>query len=106
MTNGRIYSAAELKAMGVIDEVCARGEGVRAVRNYITSHARNRRARLMVQRGRHRLAPLDYAELAKVVDEWADLAMELGAAELRVMDMLIRMQAGGSRLQGAAAQGT
>lgn len=106
MTNGRIYSAAELKAMGVIDEVCARGEGERAVRSYITSHARNRRARLMVQRSRHRLAPLDYAELAKVVDEWADLAMELGAAELRVMDMLIRMQAGGSRMQGAAAQGT
>lgn len=102
MTDARIYTAAELKDMGVIDEVCARGAGVQTTRDYIANHVKNRRPRMMVQRSRHRLAPLDYAELTQVVNEWSDLAMDLGAAELRVMDMLIRMQTGVRKLEAGA----
>ena len=94
MTNGRVYSAPELKEIGVIDEVCARGEGDLAVEKFIAAHAKYRTARMMVQNSRHRTAPLDYAELLRVVDDWVETAMELGAQELRVMEMLIRMQAG------------
>ena len=94
MTNARIYTAPELKAMGIVDEICPRGEGNLAVTKFISNHAKRRVPRLMVQRSRHRLAPLDYAELLTVVDEWVEVAMGLGAAELRVMDMLIMMQNG------------
>ncbi|MDB5776225.1 MAG: hypothetical protein JWP38_2358 [Herbaspirillum sp.] len=97
MTNARIYSAAELKEMGVIDEICPRGEGNLAVTKFISNHAKRRVPRLMVQRSRHRIAPLDYAELLTVVDEWVEVAMALPAAELRMMDMLIMMQAGGRK---------
>ncbi|HWZ47639.1 MAG TPA: crotonase/enoyl-CoA hydratase family protein [Herbaspirillum sp.] len=94
MTNARIYCAAELKEMGVIDEICPSGEGNLAVTKFISNHAKRRVPRLMIQRSRHRIAPLDYAELLAVVNEWVDVAMALPAAELRVMDMLIMMQAG------------
>ncbi|MFD2271570.1 crotonase/enoyl-CoA hydratase family protein [Undibacterium arcticum] len=94
MTNARIYSAVELKEMGVVDEICPRGDGNLAVTKFISHHAKRRVPRLMVQRSRHRIAPLDYAELLAVVDEWVEVAMGLPAAELRVMDMLIMMQAG------------
>jgi DSF synthase len=90
--DGRIHTAQALKDMGVIDEVCARGEGEVAVEKFIAQHARQREARLMLQRGRHRLAPLDRAELHRVVDEWTALAMNLGTQELRVMEMLFKMQ--------------
>jgi DSF synthase len=92
MTNGKIYSAPELKAMGVVDELCPRGQGAIAVENFIAAHARHRLARLTLQRGRHRLAPLNYLELRTVVDEWVEAAMVLGEDDLRVMDMLVRMQ--------------
>lgn len=92
--DGRIYTAATLKEMGVVDEICATGEGERAVEKLIASHARQRTARLMLQRSRHRIASLDRKELHTVVDEWTDTAMGLGSHELRVMEMLFRMQRG------------
>jgi len=92
MTNGKMYAASELKSMGVIDEICAKGDGIVAVEKFIAEHSRHRIARLMLQRSRHRLAALNYEELRVVVEEWAETAMNLSAPHLRVMDMLIDMQ--------------
>lgn len=94
MTNARIYSAAELKEIGVIDEICARGDGNLAAEKFIAAHAKRRNARVMLRRARHRLDPLDYSEMLTVVDDWVDLALKLSEEELRVMDMLIMMQNG------------
>ena len=94
LSDGKIYTAAALKAMGVIDEVCARGEGRMAAERFIAAHAQQRSPRLMLQRARRRMAPLDIDELHRVVDEWTTLAMALEAPQLRVMEMLSRMQRG------------
>jgi DSF synthase len=92
MTDGKIYSAAELKEMGIVDELCPKGQGAVTVEKFISTHHRHRAARMALQRGRHRLAPLNYEELRTVVDEWVQAAMALGETDLRVMDMLIQMQ--------------
>jgi len=92
MTNGKIYSAIELKERGIVDEICARGQGAVAVEKFIASHARHHAARLMLQRSRYRVAPLSYEELRTVVDEWVETAMQLGEDDLRVMEMLIKLQ--------------
>jgi DSF synthase len=97
LTNARIYSASELKDMGVIDEICERGDGNFAVEKFIATHTKRRTARLMLQRARHRLAPLDYSEMLTVVDEWVEVALGLSEEELRVMDMLIMMQHGAQK---------
>ncbi|MFH1603151.1 MAG: crotonase/enoyl-CoA hydratase family protein [Pseudomonadota bacterium] len=92
MIDGRIYSAAELKEKGIIDEICPRGDGTLAANRFIANHGKHRDARLALQRARHRLAPLDYRELLAVVEEWVEAAMNLTDADLKVMDMLIRLQ--------------
>lgn len=94
MTNGRIYTAQELLDLGVIDAICPKGNGEAAVERFIAEHARHGAARKMLQRSRHRLAPLDYAELHTVVEEWVEVAMKLGGDELKAMHMLSRMQRG------------
>ncbi|MGI4846537.1 MAG: enoyl-CoA hydratase-related protein, partial [Janthinobacterium lividum] len=94
MTNGKIYSARELLDMGLVDALCARGDGEAEVARFIGQHARRRAARQSVERSRKRLAPLDHGELALVVDDWVDLAIALDPDALRVMDMLILMQDG------------
>jgi DSF synthase len=94
MTNKKIYTARELLEMGVIDEVCATGRGEVAVEKFIAAHAQRRTARMALQRARNRMAPLDYAELSQVVDEWVEAAMQLTPEELRAMDMLVMMQRG------------
>ena len=94
MTSGKVYSAYELHAMGLVDEVCDRGEGVAAVERYIARHANRRAARLSVRRAAERTCPLDRHELQQVVEDWVELALRLTPEELRVMDMLISMQTG------------
>lgn len=97
MTSAKVYSAYELHAMGLVDEVCGRGEGVAAVEKYIARHTSRRAARLSVRRAVERTCPLDVAELLQVVEDWVELAMKLTPGELRVLDMLISMQYGSAR---------
>jgi DSF synthase len=92
MSNGKIYSAKELHAMGVIDEICPEGRGSATVERFMAEHRKHWLARLALQRGRQRLSPLNYEELRTVVNEWVEIAMSLGETDLRVMDMLIKMQ--------------
>lgn len=92
MIDGRIYTAAELKAKGVVDEVCPRGDGNLAVNRFIAGHDKHRHARLTLQRARHRMVPLEYRELLVVVEEWVEAAMNLPERDLNAMDMLIRLQ--------------
>jgi len=95
MTNGRIYGAAELHDLGVVDELCPRGTGLGAVHKFIKKHARHGSARLAIQRSRYRLAPLDYADLRAVVDDWVDAAMSMKQSDLAIMEQLLRMQQAG-----------
>lgn len=104
MSSTRIYSAPELKEMGIVDEICPRGDGNLAVTAFISDHAKRRIPRLMLQRSRHRIAPLDYAELLAVVNEWVAVAMRLGPSELRAMDVLIMMQAGVKKMQTGSSR--
>jgi DSF synthase len=97
MTSGKVYTAYELHAMGLVDEVCGRGEGVATVERYIARHASRRAARLSVRRAVERTCPLDLRELQQVVEDWVELALRLTPEELRVMDMLISMQYGSNR---------
>lgn len=92
MTNKRIYSAAELYEMGIVDELCADGKGERAVERYVTEHSRRQKALLKVQASRYRTAPFNYDEGVRVVEDWVETAMSLSAEEIRTMEMLILMQ--------------
>jgi DSF synthase len=92
MTESKIYTAQELKDMGIIDVVCKKGEGQRAVEDYIANHSKRLNARLKIQASRHRISPLDYSEGMRIVNDWVDLAMHLSPDERRTLDMLILMQ--------------
>ncbi len=91
-TSGRLYSAAELKELGVVDVVCESGTGQSAASTFILEHSRRRKSRRALRQARRRMDPLDYGELAAVVTDWVDTAMQLSENELRVLDTLVRMQ--------------
>lgn len=96
LTSGRLYSAAELLDMGVIDEVCPRGAGVEAVQAHIASHARRRAAYCLVHDALERMAPPDLKDMARMAEDWVELALGLSDAHLHVMDLLIGLQSGRS----------
>lgn len=92
MTESKIYTAQELYEMGIVDVVCKKGEGQRAVEDYIANHSKRLNARLKIQASRHRIAPLDYNEGMRIVNDWVELAMHLPPDARRTLDMLILMQ--------------
>jgi DSF synthase len=92
MTNKKIYSAVELYDMGLVDQLCGRGEGELAVERFIAQHSSRQKARLKVQQSRYRHSPLDRAEGRRIVEDWVETAMQLSPEEIRTMEMLILMQ--------------
>lgn len=93
MTDGKLHSAMNLHAQGIVDELCPSGEGVPAVQAFIAGHRRRYNARMALQRAEARMGALDMAELRLVADEWVATAMALSSEERRVLNTLVRMQA-------------
>jgi DSF synthase len=90
--SGRIYSAAELFEMGVVDVLAEDGQGVEAAQDYIARHHRKFNAHLGTYRARRRVNSVTLEELFDVVDIWAETAINLTAADLRKMDRLCAAQ--------------
>jgi DSF synthase len=94
MTQKKVYTARQLLELGLVDEVCATGEGEMAVEKFIEQHAKRRKARLKIQQSRHRHSALNYEEGLQVVEDWVETAMCLDQDEIRSLEMLILMQEG------------
>ncbi len=90
--SGRIYTAEELYEMGVVDVLAEDGAGELAVREYIARHSRSFNAQLATYRARRRVNPVALEELIRVVDLWAEAALNLTSADLRKMDRLCAAQ--------------
>jgi DSF synthase len=90
--SGKIYSAAELHKMGVVDVVATDGHGESAVRNWIAKNAKRRNGLQAVHRARQFIHPVTREELDGIVGLWVDAAMRLGERDLKMMGRLVRAQ--------------
>jgi len=101
--SGRIHTAEELHAMGVVDVLAEDGEGEVTAREYIARHSRKHNAHYAMLRARRRVNPVTLEELRDVVEMWADAAMNLTEADLKKMGRLVAAQE--RRLQSIASPG-
>lgn len=92
IADGRMYGAGDLFDMGLIDILCADGEGEAAVRAYVARTGRRHGQVLAMNRVRNRVNPVPYSELKDVTDIWVDTAMALDASDLRRMQRLVSAQ--------------
>jgi len=90
--SGKVYSASELKELGVVDVVVPDGEGHHAVHAYIDRHRRRFTAHQALYKVRRRFSPVSYQELTDIVTIWVDAALELDPINLRKMERLARSQ--------------
>jgi len=103
--DGRLYDAAELHEMGVVDILAEDGEGEKAVYEYMAQHSRRRNAFQAVLKARQRVHPITLEELTDIADLWVDAAMRLETKDIRLMERLVRAQdkiAAGTPLRDAA----
>src|SRR5690606_1693413 len=92
MLNGVMYSSDELHAMGIVDVLVPKGEGVRAVHEVIRQNRRIAAARLALHRVRDAVNPISHDELMRITEIWVDTALQLGDRQLRMMERLVRAQ--------------
>lgn len=90
--SGRIFTAEEMHAMGVVDVVAEDGQGEQAVHNFINSIDRSFASRVAVYGARQAIHPVHREELLSITERWVDAALALGATDLRKMERLAAAQ--------------
>lgn len=90
--SGRIYSAAELYEMGVVDVLAENGEGEKAVSDYIKKQNRANNSYQAIHKVRQIYQPLNYDELLQIARLWLDTSLRLNQRDLRVMERFAQSQ--------------
>jgi DSF synthase len=92
MLTGRIYSAEEMKEIGLVHMVVDPGQGIEAARDYMQkNHRRHVGARAVFKAG-HVVNPVSLDELDAIVQIWADSCLQLRERDLKVMQRLVAAQ--------------
>lgn len=89
---GRVHSAEEMHALGVVDILVPRGEGPAAVAELIRQQQRIPHACLAMNRVRGISEVVSYQELMDITQVWVDTALQLDEKSLRTMDRLVKAQ--------------
>lgn len=92
ITSGRIYTATEMKTLGVVDVVVEEGQGEEGVAALIKVRQKNRNALAGIAAARRQVHKLDYSELLGVVEAWVDTALRLSIRDLKLMQRLVSRQ--------------
>jgi len=92
IASGKIYSADDMLALGVVDVVAPDGGGEAAVARYIGARRHSRGGLAGLAAARRAVHRLEYEELSRVVKVWADTALRLSARDLKLMQRLVSRQ--------------
>ncbi len=92
MLSGRIYTAEEMKDVGLVHILAEPGQGIAEARDYIQrSKRRHTGSRSIYQIGRE-VNPITLTELDRIVQVWADACLQLRDRDLKVMHRLVSAQ--------------
>jgi DSF synthase len=92
MLTGRIYSAEEMKEVGLVHVVAEPGQGVEAARDYVQRNKRRHVGARAVYKVSHGVNPVTLEELDRIVQIWADACLQLRERDLKVMQRLLAAQ--------------
>ncbi len=90
--SGRIYTAEEMHALGVVDILVDEGQGQAAVKQYIAGNRARHSAHSAIYQVRRRVNPVTLQELRDVTDTWVEAAMRLSEQDLRKMARIAAAQ--------------
>ncbi|HZM44759.1 MAG TPA: crotonase/enoyl-CoA hydratase family protein [Burkholderiales bacterium] len=94
LTSGKIYSADDMLALGVVDSVVEDGQGEAGVAAFIKKRARSRNGLAAIAAARRRVHRIDFSELLDIVQIWVDAALRLNPRDLKLMQRLVSRQNG------------
>ena len=94
IASGKIFTAEEMAAQGVIDLVAEDGNGEAEVAALIQRRSRSRNGLAGLAAARRRVHRIEFPELLDIVQIWVDSAMRLNPRDLKLMQRLVSRQNG------------
>jgi len=91
--SNQVFSAEDMLAMGLVAQVVEPGQGIAAVREHMARTSRHHGGQVAARRAMRVASPVALAELRAIVDLWADAALGLREADLKLMSRLAATQA-------------
>jgi DSF synthase len=89
---GKIHTAEELYALGIVDILVEDGEGEAAIVEYCQRNQKRFAAERAVYLSRQVTTPVELEELLRITNIWAETAMTLTDADVRKMERLADAQ--------------
>ncbi|MEN2785989.1 crotonase/enoyl-CoA hydratase family protein [Sphingomonas qilianensis] len=90
--SGRSYSAEELYDLGIVHGLATKGQGRAEVESYIRQNSRRHSGHCAIYEASRSVNPLPLSELQAVVGLWADAALRISDADLKLMRRLVSAQ--------------
>jgi DSF synthase len=100
IVSNQTFSAAEMLELGLVHVVAPSGQGLDACRDFIRKSERRHPGLVNARKAMKLTHPIRLEELKRIVDLWADTALQLSDGDLKVMNRLVRAQ---QRIPKAAA---
>jgi DSF synthase len=94
ISSGKVYSAEEMLALGIVDAVAEDGQGEAEVANLIKRRTRSRNGLQALAATRRRVHSITFEELLDVVQIWVDAALRINLRDLKLMQRLVSRQNG------------
>ncbi len=92
MMSGNIYQSDELHRLGIIDILVPRGEGEKAVEDFIRKRGRRFNTLSSIYQCRRHINPVTYDELMTIANLWVDAVLRLDEADIHIISHLLRSQ--------------
>jgi len=92
IVSNQIYSAEEMYELGLVHHLAENGEGVAACEDFIRKCQRRHPGLVNARKAMKLTNPIGLSELKRIVDLWADAALQLSDGDLKVMNRLTRAQ--------------
>ena len=99
IVSNHTYTAQEMYDLGLVHYVAENGEGLAACEDFIKKSERRHPGLVNARRAMRVTTPIGLSELKRIVDLWADAALQLSDSDLKIMNRLTRAQ---ERLADAA----
>jgi DSF synthase len=92
IVSNHTYTAEEMYELGIVHYLAENGEGQAACLDFIKKSERRHPGLVNARRAMKTTNPIGLAELKRIVDLWADAALQLSDGDLKIMGRLTRAQ--------------
>ena len=92
IVSNRTFTAEEMYDLGLVHHLAPAGEGLMACQEFVRKSERRHPGLVNARKAMKLTHPLRLEELKRIVDLWADAALQLSDGDLKVMGRLVRAQ--------------